>query len=143
MAKKLQLKEKEKKDWNEKYKQFKRGGADLGKINQEEKTLLINQKPNIIGIVVSLWIFLIHFNGFAVQETITTPLITDLKHKYTDTLDYPESFAYILFTFSGVLSVLTFIVLRHLNRYISEFKLVFLSCVMAFIGYMLLIDYKA
>lgn len=69
-------------------------------------------------------------------------MITDVNHKYTNTLDYPESFAYILFTFSGVLSVLTFIVLRHLNRYVGEFKLVFLSCLMAFIGYMILIDYK-
>jgi len=85
---------------------------------------------------------LIHFNGFAVQETITTPLITDINHKYTDTLDYPESFAYILFTFSGVLSVLTFIILRHINRYIGEFNLVFISCIMALTGYLILIDYK-
>lgn len=93
------------------------------------------------GVVLLLWIFLIHFNGFAVQETITTPIVTDTFHKYTQTLDYPESFAYILFACAGVLSVITFIALKYLNKYISDFNLVLLSSVMGLIGYVILIDY--
>jgi len=83
----------------------------------------------------------VHFNGFAVQETITTPIITDLKHKYTNTLDYPESFAYVLFTGAGILSVITFITLKHINRYIGDFNLVLFSSVMGLVGYLILIDY--
>lgn len=104
--------------------------------------MLEKKKPNLCGVLICLWIFLIHFNGFAVQETITTPLVTDINHKYTKTLDYPESFAYILFTGAGVLSVITFITLKHLNRYISDFNLVLLSCIMGFIGYLIVIDYQ-
>jgi len=100
-----------KEKWNENYKKFVRGGENIGSLSLEEKKLLELKKPNQIGVIVSLIIFLFHFNGFAVQETVTTPIITDVNHKYTNTLDYPESFAYILFTFSGVLSVMTFILL--------------------------------
>jgi len=77
-----------------------------------------------------------------VQETITTPIITDVKHQYTSTLDYPESFAYVLFTGAGVLSVLTFITLKHLNRFITDYNLVLISNIMGFVGYCALINYK-
>lgn len=74
----------------------------------EKKARLKKQEPNFTGVVVSLFIFMIHFNGFAVQETITTPLVTDVDHKYTETLDHSEDFAYILFSFSGILSMIGF-----------------------------------
>ena len=108
---------------------------------------LEHQSPDIIGVVIALWIFLIHFNGFAVQETITTPIVTDVQHvsswlqKYTNTLDYPEIFAYILFACAGVLSVLTFITLKYINKYVRDYNLVLLSNILGFIGYMVLIDY--
>lgn len=70
---------------------------DYSKLDDEQKDALCRTKPNMKGVLISLLIFLIHFNGFAVQETITTPISTDITHKYTNTLDYPESFAYVLF----------------------------------------------
>ena len=55
-------------------------GCDLAHVTEEERRALERSKPPMAGVVVCLWIFLIHFNGFAVQETITTPLVTDIKH---------------------------------------------------------------
>jgi len=115
--------------------------VDFSKMDDEEKDTLSRLKPNMKGVLASLFIFLIHFNGFAVQETITTPISTDVMHKYTKTLDYPESFAYILFACSGFLSLLTFIALKRINDILSDKTFVFISSAMGFIGYLLLIDY--
>lgn len=71
--------------------------VDFTKLDDEERDRLSKLNPSMKGVIVSLLIFVIIFNGFAVQETITTPISTDITHKYTTTLDYPESFAYILF----------------------------------------------
>ena len=115
---------------------------DFATLDENEKDTLSRMKPNMKGVVVCLIIFLIHFNGFAVQETITTPISTDVLHKYTDTLDYPESFAYILFAFSGVLSLITFLCLRKMNDLLSNKTFVFISSAMGFIGYFILMDFS-
>jgi ceroid-lipofuscinosis MFS transporter 7 len=115
--------------------------VDFSKMDDEEKDTLSRLKPNMKGVLASLFIFLIHFNGFAVQETITTPISTDVMHKYTNTLDYPESFAYILFACSGVLSLMTFIALKRISDILTDKTFVLISSAMGFIGYLLLIDY--
>jgi len=51
--------------WKERYKVFVWGGQNIGNLSEDEKKLLTNKKPNICGIIVTLWIFLVHFNGFA------------------------------------------------------------------------------
>lgn len=111
-------------------------------LDSSEKETLVRMKPNMKGVLVSILIFLIHFNGFAVQETITTPISTDILHKYTDTLDYPESFAYILFAASGVLSLITFLVLRKMNGFLSDKAFVMLSSIMGFIGFFMIMDFS-
>jgi ceroid-lipofuscinosis MFS transporter 7 len=116
--------------------------VDYAGLDDEEKDTLLRLKPNMKGVLVSLLIFLIHFNGFAVQETITTPISTDVLHKYTDTLDYPESFAYILFACSGVLSLLTFIFLKRINELLSDKTFVMISSIMGLVGYFILIDFQ-
>ena len=121
---------------------FEQKGGLLETMTKEEEKALEHKKPNLIGVIVCFWIFLIHFNGFAVQETITTPIVTDIHHKYTNTLDYPESFAYILFTCAGVLSVLTFLALKYLNEYVSDFNLVLISVCLGLAGFLILIDYS-
>ena len=40
-----------------------------------------------------------------------------------------------------MLSVLTFISLKHINRYISDYNLVLISSILGFVGYLVLIDY--
>lgn len=55
-------------------------GSDLHHITEKERNALEHSAPPVSGVMLCLWIFLIHFNGFAVQETITTPLVTDIKH---------------------------------------------------------------
>ena len=84
---------------------------------------------------------MIHFNGFAVQETITTPISTDVLHKYTDTLDFQESFAYILFACAGVLSFITFLALKKMNDVLPDKYFVFISSAMGLVGYLIMIDY--
>lgn len=116
--------------------------VDFSKMDDEEKDILSRLKPNMKGVLVCILIFLIHFNGFAVQETITTPISTDVFHKYTDTLDYPESFAYILFACSGVLSLITFLVLKRINDVMSDKTFVMISSIMGLVGYFLLIDFS-
>lgn len=116
--------------------------VDFNKVDAEQRKILAKQKPNMIGVIISLIIFLIHFNGFAVQETITTPISTDIMHKYTMTLDYPESFAYVLFACSGVLSVITFMILKRITGLIEDNNLVMISSIMGLIGYLILIDYS-
>jgi MFS transporter, ceroid-lipofuscinosis neuronal protein 7 len=101
--------------------------VDFSKMDEDEKDKLSRLKPNTKGVIVALLIFLIHFNGFAVQETITTPISTDIAHKYTLTLDYPESFAYILFACAGVLSLMTFLLLKRINNLINDRYFVLIS----------------
>lgn len=115
---------------------------DYGTLDENEKDTLTRMKPNMKGVLVSLLIFLIHFNGFAVQETITTPISTDMMHKYTDTLDYPESFAYILFACSGVLSLLTFLLLKRVNEILPDKTFVLISSCMGLVGYFILMDFS-
>lgn len=114
---------------------------EFSKIDEDEKDILSKLRPNLVGVAASLLIFLIHFNGFAVQETITTPISTDITHKYTYTLDYPESFAYILFVISGCLSVLTFMALKRINDWLSDYTFVMISSIMGLVGYFILIDF--
>ena len=115
---------------------------DFAALDATEKDTLVRMKPNTKGVLVSILIFMIHFNGFAVQETITTPISTDILHKYTETLDYPESFAYVLFAGSGVLSLITFLFLRKMNGWLSDKTFVMVSSIMGFIGFFLLMDFS-
>ncbi|CAI2363709.1 unnamed protein product [Moneuplotes crassus] len=111
-------------------------------LDDQQKSFLSKLKPNQTGVVVCLLIFLIHFNGFAVQETVMTPISTDVVHKYTNTLDYPESFAYILFACSGFLSLLTFLALKKINTWTSDKNFVLISSIMGLVGYFLLLDFS-
>lgn len=123
---------------------IKKGKEDVnfGALDAAERDTLSKLKPDNKGVLVCLLIFLIHFNGFAVQETITTPISTDVLHKYTDTLDYPESFAYILFACSGFLSLLTFLALKRINSCTSDKNFVLISSAMGLVGYFILLDFS-
>lgn len=111
-------------------------------VTEHEKDQLSRLKPSTNGVLVALLIFLIHFNGFAVQETITTPISTDVNHNYTNTLDYSGDFAYVLFACSGVLSIVTFMVLKVINNIVSDKVLVLVSSLLGLVGYLIMIDYS-
>lgn len=115
--------------------------VDFSTISPEDKYNLSRTRPNQIGVWVLLVIFLVHFNGFAVQETITTPIATDKEHKYTDTLDYSPGFAYVLFACSGFLSLMTFLVLKRVDHLMSDRNWVLLSSFMGMVGYLIIIDF--
>ena len=99
-------------------------------------------KPNSKGVIITLITFLIHFNGFAVLEATTTPLSTDIKHNYTQTLDNPVSFAYVLFAVAGVLTLITFFILKKINGVISDKTLILASSLFGLFGYAIMIDYS-
>ena len=105
------------------------GTQELSKLTTNEKKALIASPPNKIGVVVMLLVFLVHYNGFAIQETITTPLVTDKEFKYTDTMNFNESFAYFLFAASGVLSLITFFFLIRFAYKVKDFEMQLLSLV--------------
>ena len=86
--------------------------------------------------------FLVHFNGFAILEATTTPISTDINHNYTKTLDYSDDFAYYLFAIAGILTLITFFVLKKINGIISDKTLVLASSLFGLIGFSLMIDYS-
>ena len=116
--------------------------VDFSKLTEDEKYKLSRLKPNTKVVLLVLIISIISFNGFAVQETTTTPISTDINHKYTNTLDNGKEFAYILFACSGILSISTFILLKIIKNLISNNILLLISTFLGFIGYIITIDYS-
>ena len=61
----------------------------------------------IVGVLACIFFFFVHFNGFAVQETITTPLVQDW-------FGWTEVAANVLFTGAGLLNLICAIVMAYL-----------------------------
>ena len=78
------------------------------------------QKPKKVGIIVCNLICLIVFNSFAVQETITAPLVTDNELKYTESFGWKVWGAYALFAGSGLVSIGSFALVHFLTDRIEE-----------------------
>ena len=85
---------------------------------------------------------LILFNGFAVQETITTPLVTDTDHRYTDSFDWDVKGAYLLFAASGLLSVLAFLVIHHTEKFIGDRYLLAIGFASGAVGWFIMLDFE-
>ena len=122
--------------WFQEVPHFKRPGRQ-----QETK------KPNVpppkpLGVTVCLVLCFIIFNGFAVQETITTPLVTDSAHKYTESFDWNVTAAYGLFAGSGVISIITFAAIHLWGHVLKERTLLELGLLLGGVGWLLLIDYQ-
>lgn len=83
-----------------------------------------------------LFCFLIHFEGFAVQETMTTPLMFDFW-------DLTIADVEILFVCAGVGQLLCFVIVTCLSkREIREAYILFVSLGLGFVGYVLLIQWE-
>lgn len=76
--------------------------------------------------------FFIHFYGFAIQETVTTPLVQKLY-------DWSVRRTNALFTAAGVASLLSFIALESLTKWYRDRSILLASFVIAALGYALLL----
>ena len=61
----------------------------------------------IVGVLACIFFFFVHFNGFAVQETITTPLVQDW-------FGWKEVAANVLFTGAGLLNLICAVLMAYL-----------------------------
>ena len=95
------------------------------------------------GVWTCILIFFVHFNGFAVQETITTPLVQDW-------FGWDEVQANLLFTAAGVANLLCAVVMSYLAgarlaadgslvQVVDDRTLLVCSCVLALAGWALLV----
>jgi MFS family permease len=98
--------------------------------------------PDSIGVSICLFTCFIIFHGFSVQETITTPLVTDSDHKYTENLNWGVSASYALFSASGVMSIVAFSLVHTLGGTIDNRKMLLAALFINAIGWILMIDFK-
>jgi hypothetical protein len=95
------------------------------------------------GVWACIFIFFVHFNGFAVQETITTPLVKDW-------FGWDEVAANLLFTAAGLVNLLCAVVMSYLSgtrvnsdgtqsQLVDDRTLLVGSLVLALVGWFLMV----
>ena len=99
----------------------------------ESKAAAQSKKPSTAGVCVLLVMFFVHFYSFAVQETITTPLVLNLY-------DFEQYQVNLLFVAVGVLSLLTSTAVGYLSRVFSDRTILVMSILLGLIGSVILID---
>lgn len=82
---------------------------------------------------MSIFLFLVHYYSFAVQETITTPMVMRLY-------DWSPFQINLLFVGSGIISLITSFMVRYISRYIQDQTLLLSSIVIGLLGSTCLID---
>ena len=90
--------------------------------------------PSKVALVTCIWVFFVHFYSFALQETITTPLVPALYGWTQQNVD-------ILFVGSGVITLVTSFALRYISRVVGDRPLLIISMVLGLVGCLLLVDY--
>jgi hypothetical protein len=111
-------------------------GVNLaGDVEKGEAGKVMTEKPSATAVTALLLIFFIHFYSFAVQETITTPLVLNLY-------DFEQYQVNILFIAVGILSLFTSAAVGVISRYVSDRSMLILSLILGLIGSVLLIDDK-
>jgi len=89
--------------------------------------------PDAAGLAVCLGAFFAHFYSFAVQETITTPFVTERYGWSQRRVD-------ALFAGVSVLSLVTSVLVARLSTRWSDYDLLVLSLILGFAGSILLLD---
>lgn len=90
-------------------------------------------RRSYLGLGVCLWLFFVHYYSFAVQETITTPLVLRLYA-------WTPLGVNLLFVGAGVLSLATSVSVRYLSRVFEDRTLLVASLLAGLLGSALLID---
>uniref|UniRef100_A0A7S0BG08 Major facilitator superfamily (MFS) profile domain-containing protein n=1 Tax=Rhodosorus marinus TaxID=101924 RepID=A0A7S0BG08_9RHOD len=123
--------------FNEDTEGLRKEGTDVAAPESDETQPLLKAPftapPLGIGLIMCNLVFAVHFFGFALQETITTPVVQQFY-------GWNVFQANALFTGAGILSLLTFVALNYLGDTVSDRMLVFISLVIGVIGYGLLMD---
>ena len=88
---------------------------------------------NVMGVSMCMIIFYVLYYSFAVQETITTPLVM-LLYGWSP-LDIN-----LLFTGAGIISLVTAFSMRYLTRYVEDRVLLMASILIGFVGSAFLMD---
>eukprot|EP00581_Thalassiosira_minuscula_P018614 CAMPEP_0183733914 /NCGR_PEP_ID=MMETSP0737-20130205/42400_1 /TAXON_ID=385413 /ORGANISM="Thalassiosira miniscula, Strain CCMP1093" /LENGTH=521 /DNA_ID=CAMNT_0025967281 /DNA_START=168 /DNA_END=1733 /DNA_ORIENTATION=+ len=88
---------------------------------------------NHMGVTMCMVIFYVHYYSFAVQETITTPLVMMIYR-------WGPLQVNLLFTAAGVLSLITAFSVRYLTRYVEDRTILVSSICLGFLGSLLLLD---
>ena len=97
----------------------------------------------IVGVLACIFFFFVHFNGFAVQETITTPLIKDW-------FGWGDVGANLLFTAAGAANLLCAVVMSVLSgprvaadgtvsQLVDDRTLLLYSLALALLGWLLMV----
>lgn len=100
------------------------------------------EKPNTMGLICVYIFCLFCFNSLAVQETITTPLITDVDQKFTNSFDWNVTAAYTVYAGSGVLSIFVFVAMHFTSGKIDDRWYNMIGLAFGIIGWLLLVDYN-
>ena len=88
---------------------------------------------NTMGVLMSIFIFLIHYYSFAVQETITTPLVITLYNWSPIQIN-------LLFAGAGVISLITSFSVRYISRHVKDQTLLIASIVIGLLGSLMQMD---
>ena len=112
-------------------------------LNKENTTITVKTEHGIYdkvdnwGIMICLIVFLVHFEGFAIQETITTVLVEN-------SFNWTEFDANYLFTGSGVLTMLVVMLVAFLTKlwHDIDYSLLMISLFFGLIGHASLVDWN-
>mmetsp|Transcript_11929 Transcript_11929/g.22864 ORF Transcript_11929/g.22864 Transcript_11929/m.22864 type:complete len:437 (+) Transcript_11929:36-1346(+) len=97
--------------------------------------------PDTFGVRTCLFVATIVYCGFAVQETITTPFVTDVDHVYTDSFDWSLQGAYLLYISASVASIFAFVFLSKTSDLFDDRKILYYSLYLGLFGWLLFIDW--
>ena len=67
--------------------------------------------------------------------------MTDSEQKYTESFDWSVTGAYLLYGVSGVLTIITFFIIKDSGKYIEDRTLLLLGMGLGAIGWIIMIDY--
>jgi hypothetical protein len=68
-------------------------------------------------------------------------MFTDEEHIFTDTLNFDEAYAFVLFSGAGLLSLVGFFVLKRLAHLLDDRYWVLISSICGMVGYFVIIDF--
>ena len=98
-------------------------------------------KPNPKGSLFCMLACFVIFNGFTVQETITTPLVTDVG-KYTHSFGWSLAEVYCLFAGAGIVSIGSLMFTRFLDDRLGDRKVLSVALCIGIVGWALFIDFS-
>lgn len=75
------------------------------------------------------------------QETVTNPIVTDSEHKYSDNFDWGVFGSYALFSGSGAISVIIFILYNRIGD-TDDRVLALIGSAGCILGWSLMIDFE-